>query len=962
MNTHQLSRRRFVIGAALGSAAASLGLFSLRAEAAEALLAPARGRAVSYRDFQDVWRNKWTWDKVVKSTHSRADCQGGCSWDIYVRDGIVWREEQAAIYKAARPDLPDPNPRGCQKGGCYSRMQLSATRITHPLKRVGERGEGKWKRIGWAEAIDEIADKMIDIAAAHGTEAIIVDDGTSNIDQGPNTSSEVRFRAAMEAVLMDDWAGVGDMPNGCVQTWGHLNVEGTSDNWFLSDYIVVLGCNPNVTRIPDAHYLHEARYRGAKLVVVAPDLSPSTVHADMWLNIRQETDSALGLAVAQYIVEQQLYNADFIAEQTDLPFLVRQDNQRFLRPSDMQKGGSDRAMYVWDEKTHGIVVAPGCEGDGHGGRSLALGGIKPALSGTFPVTLANGQHVEVRTVFDLLREKLNRDHRPEQAAPITGLNAELIRRFAREIATAKSAMITTSWGSAKSYHSDLLHRAWILVTALTGNEGRCGGGLRIAAYKTLDGIDRVDFALNDDEKANLAKMMERDMSPRDYQYLSRVGGKKAGAVTPLLAFLYAHAGYKELWDRPDLQDPAMPRPFSSYFREAVDKGWLPIYPKEGRDPKCYIFSGCNPLRRWPAPQIAKKHLWPKLDLIFTCDFRMSSTGMHADYILPAAAYYEKYGIRFNTSYLHYFVFADKATQPLGQSKPEWEIFGALAKRISERAKERGIKQVKGHKDAPLDLTECFARYTSNGAYSIDDAGQLALMDMMIARSPNIHAKTAREALQMGAVPIKETRHTTNNQLFENFSDYKENDTYWPHRDMVEKKLAWPTLTGRLQFYIDHPWFLEGGEALPTYKAPPMANSKYPLRLIDGHPRHSVHAMQRNDELLNRLQRGEPAFLMNPKDAQARGIQDGDRVRAYNATGEFECRVKVAASMQPGYIFMEHATEPFQFKNWMSSQSAVESPLKPLHLAGDYYHLDYRMYYGGPNHAPRGTVLEVEKVA
>ena len=180
-----------------------------------------------------------------------------------------------------RPDLPDPNPRGCQKGGCYSRLQLSSTRITHPLKRVGERGEGKWKRIGWEEAIDEIADKMIDIAATHGTEAIIVDDGTSNIDQGPNTSSEVRFRAAMEAVLMDDWAGVGDMPNGCIQTWGHLNVEGTSDNWFLSDYIVVLGCNPNVTRIPDAHYLHEARYRGAKLVVVAPDLSPSTVHADI---------------------------------------------------------------------------------------------------------------------------------------------------------------------------------------------------------------------------------------------------------------------------------------------------------------------------------------------------------------------------------------------------------------------------------------------------------------------------------------------------------------------------------------------------------------------------------------------------------------------------------------------------------------------------------------------------------
>jgi len=142
MNSHQLSRRRFVIGTAVGGAMAGLGMFSLRSEAAAALRGAGHGKPVHYRDFQDVWRAKWRWDKVVKSTHSRADCQGGCSWDIYVRDGIVWREEQAAIYKAARPDLPDPNPRGCQKGGCYSRLQLSSTRITHPLKRVGERGEG----------------------------------------------------------------------------------------------------------------------------------------------------------------------------------------------------------------------------------------------------------------------------------------------------------------------------------------------------------------------------------------------------------------------------------------------------------------------------------------------------------------------------------------------------------------------------------------------------------------------------------------------------------------------------------------------------------------------------------------------------------------------------------------------------------------------------------------------------
>ena len=957
MNIQNISRRNFLLGTTAG-----LGLFCLRARAANGLLGLqlVDGKTIHYTDYADIWREKWKWDKVVRSSHGRADCQGGCSWDIYVRDGIAWREEQAAIYKSERPDVPDPNPRGCQKGACHTRLQVSDNRITHPLKRVGERGSGKWKRLSWEETFNELADKIIDVAVAHGTESIIVDDGTSNVDQSPN-NSEVRFRASLEGVTMDGWAGVGDMPNGAVQTWGHLNVEGTSDDWFRSDYIVVLACNPTVTRIADAHYLHEARYRGAKLVVIAPDQSPSTIHADMWLNIKQETDSALGLACAQIIISENLFDKGFVLEQTDLPFLVRKDNQRFLRQSDMVKEGNDHAMYLWDEATKGAAMAPGCEGDGNGGRSLALGSIKPALSGNFSVMLADGSSVEVCTVFDKLREKLDREFRPEQAEQITGLNAELIRRFAREFAVAKSAMVAVQWGSAKSYHSDLLHRAFILLTSLTANEGRSGGGLRIAAYKLLDGIDRVDFALNDDEKASVGKMMSRDMSPRDYQYISRIGSKKTGAVVPLLAFLYVHGGYKEVWDRADMQDPTLPRPFSKYFREAVDKGWIPIYPREGRDPKVYIFSGCNPLRRWPSPQIAKKTLWPKLDLIIACDFRMSTTGMHSDYILPAAAYYEKYGIRFNTSYLHYFVFADKATEPLGESKCEWEIYGNLAKRISERARERGIGPVRGFEDKPLDLTHCYAKYTSEGTYSLDEAGQIKLIDTMITNSANIHAKTAREALDMGAVHIREERHTLCNQVFENFSDYKEGDTYWPHRDPVEKKLAWPTLTGRLQFYIDHPWFLEAGEALPTYKKSPHAYSKYPLRLLEGHPRHSVHSTYRNDELLNRLQRGEPFCMMNPKDCSARGISDGDMVRVYNSTGQFECMVKIAATMTPGYVFMEHATDPFQFKNWQGTQEIVQSPLKGLHLAGGYCHLDYRMYYGGPNHAPRGTALEVEKV-
>ena len=108
--------------------------------------------------------------------------------------------------------------------------------------------------------------------------------------------------------------------------------------------------NPSATRIPDAHFLYEARYRGAEVVVIAPDLNNSAIHADLWLNPRPGTDAALALGAAQVIIAEQLYNAAYVAEQTDLPLLVRTDTGRFVRESDLRRGGSDTAFFVWDGK------------------------------------------------------------------------------------------------------------------------------------------------------------------------------------------------------------------------------------------------------------------------------------------------------------------------------------------------------------------------------------------------------------------------------------------------------------------------------------------------------------------------------------------------------------------------------------------------------------------------------------
>ena len=128
----------------------------------------------------------------------------------------------------------------------------------------------------------------------------------------------------------------------------------------------------------------------------------------------------------------------------------------------------------------------------------------------------------------------------------------------------------------------------------------------------------------------------------------------------------------------------------------------------------YFYTGANPLRRWPVPQLARKHLWPKLDLIVNVNFRMCSTGLQSDVLLPAAGYYEKIGLKYPQSLVPYVIFGDQAVQPLDEANSEFEIFALLAAQAPgarPRARRQAVQGSLRHRARLRQLLRAATRWT-----------------------------------------------------------------------------------------------------------------------------------------------------------------------------------------------------------------------------------------------------------
>ncbi|WP_280386148.1 nitrate reductase subunit alpha [Nocardia wallacei] len=791
------------------------------------------------RQADEFYRDRWSHDKVVRSTHG-VNCTGSCSWKVYVKDGIITWETQQTDYPSVGPDRPEYEPRGCPRGAAFSWYTYSPTRVRYPYirgmllelyrhakARTGDpvaawasivedpdtarrykslRGRGGLVRATWDEAVELIAAAHVHTIKTYGPDRIA---GFSPIPAMSMVSFAAgsRFVSLLGGVMLSFYDWYADLPVASPQVFGDQTDVPESGDWWDAGYLVMWGSNVPVTRTPDAHWMAEARYRGQKVVAVAPDYADNVKFADEWLAPHPGTDGALALAMGHVILREffvdraEPYFRDYVKRCTDLPFLVRLDAEgegyrpgKFLTAADLaDHAGQPHAEFktvVLDDDGEPVVpngslgFRYGDEGAGkwnlelgqanplltvYGGDAVAVqlsrfdapdGAAHPLWRGV-PVRTVGG-HL-VTTVYDLMLAQYG-VHRPglpgewptgydDAAQPgtpawqetITGVPAAAAARIGREFAAnaAESrgrSMIILGAGTNHWFHSDAIYRTFLALTTLTGCQGVNGGGW--AHYvgqekcRPVTGWAQVANALD-------WSRPPRQMIQTAYWYLHSdqfrydpftadtlagvgAGGKLAGRTTADLIALSARLGWMPSYpsfDRNplDLADEAEQAglPVADYVVSELKLGRLRFACEDPDAPQNFprvlsvwrsnllgssakgdeyflkhVLGANSALRAEEAPPNARPRdvRWHdrapsgKLDLLLTLDFRMTSTTLFSDVVLPAATWYEKYDL--STTDMHPFVHSfSPAIAPPWQARTDWDAFHSIAKAFSRLAFE-----------------------------------------------------------------------------------------------------------------------------------------------------------------------------------------------------------------------------------------------------------------------------------
>ena len=466
----------------------------------------------------------------------------------------------------------------------------------------------------------------------------------------------------------------------------------------------------------------------------------------------------------------------------------------------------------------------------------------------------------------------------------------------------------------------------------------------------------------------------------------------------------------------------------------------------------------------------------KLDLLVTLDFRMSTTCLYSDIVLPTATWYEKNDL--NTSDMHPFIHPlSTAVDPAWQSRSDWDIYKGFAKKFSEicvghLGVEREIVLTPLMHDSPAELAQPLdVKEWKRGEVDLIP-GKTAPQIAVVERDyPNVHKRftalgplmnkvgnagkgiawnTQTEVKQLGelngvvnaegatrgmpriesdidacevilqlapetnghvAVKAWEALSKQTGREHAHLAQYREDEkirfrdiqaqprkiissptwsgiesesvSYNAGYTNVHELIPWRTLTGRQQFYMDHPWMRAFGEGFSSYRPPvdlkttagihnlkSNGNPEILLNFITPHQKWGIHSTYTDNLIMLTLSRGGPCIWLSEDDAKRAGIVDNDWIELFNINGAIAARAVVSQRVRPGMVMMYHAQE--KIVNTPGSEitgvrggihnSVTRIVLKPTHMIGGYAQFSYGFNYYGTIGTNRDEFVVVRKMA
>ncbi|TAK20739.1 MAG: molybdopterin oxidoreductase [Chloroflexota bacterium] len=311
---------------------------------------------------------------------------------------------------------------------------------------------------------------------------------------------------ALGGRMWDSYTWHTDLPPGDPMVTGQQTVDFELFTVEHAKLVTLWGMNWIATKMPDGHWLTEARLRGTRVIVISAEYQATANKADDVIILRPGTDAALALGVAKVIIDEKLQDEQFITRFTDLPLLIRMDTLKKLQAKDVIDGYKPGTLsnfarvlptgqagkpfaeqdsleipqamrdawgdyMVWDTRAGGAKPVTRDQV----GTYFDASGIQPALEGTWTVRLNDGTPVQVRTAYSLQVEYLQ-SFDTKTVSGLTWVPEEGIRQLARQIAANKgSTLLVRGVGPNHFFNADNKDRAIFLIAALTRNIGYHGG-------------------------------------------------------------------------------------------------------------------------------------------------------------------------------------------------------------------------------------------------------------------------------------------------------------------------------------------------------------------------------------------------------------------------------------------------------------------------------------------------------